>query len=395
MFPIINNIMDVLPAIQGRDEFIVAKRNGYQIINYNVAFKDTFFSGDSTIDAIRRECRGLTFDDNGDILVRKYHKFFNINENESSQINDIDLSKPHIILNKLDGSLINTVEINGVFQFHTKMGHTDVAIECENFFLNDDKFYRLYKECVQNNMSPIYEYTSPTNRIVVAYNKPALTLTAIRQNNTGMYMSYDDLVSVAKNYNIDVVSCLQVDTNNINDVVQLISQMQDIEGFVLRFNDGTMYKIKCEQYIMMHKAQEAILREKDVWHIIAGDGLDDFKSLLSDIDREVVERFENELNSQILNTAKLIDSFVKESKKTLDLIHNDVERRKAFAMKYLPLFQYQQLNCVVHYVLKGQDAVELLKRYIVKNSHSQTDINNIRNMFGNIKYELSWNDFDD
>ena len=109
MFPIINNIMDVLPAIQGRDEFIVAKRAGYQIINYNVAFKDTFFSGDSTIDAIRRECRGLTFDDNGDIIVRKYHKFFNINENESSQIKDIDLSKPHIILNNNSDNQIHNI----------------------------------------------------------------------------------------------------------------------------------------------------------------------------------------------------------------------------------------------------------------------------------------------
>ena len=35
-FPYIKNISDVLPAIAGRDEFTVAEKEGYTVINYNV-----------------------------------------------------------------------------------------------------------------------------------------------------------------------------------------------------------------------------------------------------------------------------------------------------------------------------------------------------------------------
>jgi hypothetical protein len=35
-FPLINNISDVLPAIAGRDEFVVTEKEGYTVINYNV-----------------------------------------------------------------------------------------------------------------------------------------------------------------------------------------------------------------------------------------------------------------------------------------------------------------------------------------------------------------------
>ena len=36
-FPHITHINDVLPAIEGRDEFIVAEREHYTVINYMVA----------------------------------------------------------------------------------------------------------------------------------------------------------------------------------------------------------------------------------------------------------------------------------------------------------------------------------------------------------------------
>jgi len=75
-FPLIRNISDVLPAIEGRDEFIVAEKEGYTVINYNVMMADTF--PDITVEdyiihsstealesyyaATRRECRGIIFD---------------------------------------------------------------------------------------------------------------------------------------------------------------------------------------------------------------------------------------------------------------------------------------------------------------------------------------------
>jgi hypothetical protein len=41
-FPIIRHLDDVLPHIEGREEFIVAEREGYTVVNYVVAMADTF-----------------------------------------------------------------------------------------------------------------------------------------------------------------------------------------------------------------------------------------------------------------------------------------------------------------------------------------------------------------
>ena len=78
-FSTIRTIDDVLPHIEGREEFIVAEREGYKVINYVVAMADTFdMTGPSDLGgAIRRECRGLKFAPNGEIAARPFFKFFN------------------------------------------------------------------------------------------------------------------------------------------------------------------------------------------------------------------------------------------------------------------------------------------------------------------------------
>jgi len=92
-FPIINNISDVLPAIEGRDEFTVAVKEGYTVINYNVMMSDTFDCPN------RRECRGIIFDTaSGDIIRRPFQKFFNVNEREETQDHVVDLSRPRAVL---------------------------------------------------------------------------------------------------------------------------------------------------------------------------------------------------------------------------------------------------------------------------------------------------------
>jgi hypothetical protein len=41
-FPEINHINDVLPHIEGRPEFRVMEKDWYSVINYAVAFEETF-----------------------------------------------------------------------------------------------------------------------------------------------------------------------------------------------------------------------------------------------------------------------------------------------------------------------------------------------------------------
>ena len=78
-FPKIEHLDDVRPAIEGRDEFIIAERDWGYVVNYMVNMVDTFPPVEGELDAIRRECRGMLFYPDGRIMARRLHKFFNVN----------------------------------------------------------------------------------------------------------------------------------------------------------------------------------------------------------------------------------------------------------------------------------------------------------------------------
>lgn len=201
-FPKIESLDDVLPAIEGRDEFIVAKREHYTVVNYLVVMDDTFpevkTAGGSALmreeatrhKAIRRECRGLVFGNDGKVISRRLHKFFNVNERDETQADKIDLSKPHVILEKLDGSMITPIPIGDGIRWGTKMGVTEVALGAEEFVAKNPQYQELARWCIDNGKTPIFEWVSRKQRIVIDYEEDDLILIAIRDNITGEYMPY-------------------------------------------------------------------------------------------------------------------------------------------------------------------------------------------------------------
>lgn len=193
-FPKIEKLNDVLPAISGREEFVVAERDHYVVVNYLVAMDDTFpeVAGDnSDIYAIRRELRGIIFDKEGKIICRRLHKFFNVNERAETQTDKIDISRPHVILEKLDGSTITPIPVDGNIRWGTKMGITEVALGAEEFVAKNPQYQELAKWCIENGKTPIFEWISRKQRIVIDYENDDLVLIAIRDNITGEYMPYE------------------------------------------------------------------------------------------------------------------------------------------------------------------------------------------------------------
>jgi len=132
-FPRITHLDQVRPAIEGRDEFIIAERDWGYIVNYIVSMTDTFPPVETEIDAVRRECRGMLFHKDGSIMARRLHKFFNIGERDETQFGVIDFTQPHVILEKLDGSMITGVFTDGGLRLGTKMGITEVSMQAEEF----------------------------------------------------------------------------------------------------------------------------------------------------------------------------------------------------------------------------------------------------------------------
>lgn len=340
-FPIINNISEVLPAIAGRDEFTVAEKEGYTVINYKPQFEDTFpavkSAGGSAkqraerelISKLRRECRGIIFDTaTGDLIRRPFHKFFNVNEREETQDHRVDLSLSHVILEKLDGSMIAPFIVNGQMIWGTKMGATTVAEPVEFFVKNNPHYVDFTEELIDSGYTPIFEWCSRKQRIVLDYHEDQLVLTAIRSMTTGEYASREHMELVAGVFEIPVVRSF-APQSDMREFIKYVSTLEDLEGFVVRFDDGHMVKLKCDWYVAIHKAKEKILHDRNIVEIILEEKLDDIKAHLSAEERDGLTKFENDFHSSVRDIVNKI--FVE----IVDISQRGIDR-KNFAINEAP-----------------------------------------------------------
>jgi RNA ligase len=328
-FPLIRNISDVLPAIAGRDEFVVAEKEGYTVINYNVMMEYTFDCN------IRRECRGIIFDSKtGDIIRRPFHKFFNVNEREETQDHVIDLSRPHAILEKLDGSMIAPFIVDGQMIWGTKMGATDVAKPVEEFVKKNPQYAEFALNMLVLGLTPIFEWCSRKQRIVLDYQEDQLILTAIRDLKTGEYWLHNHMMIVGDDWDIPVVRAFEPQSDMM-EFIEHVRYLEDLEGFVVRFSDGHMVKLKCQWYLQIHRAKEAILQDRNIVELILDERLDDVKAHLPAEDRDRLAQFEYEFNQRVLDWVYIIDNDV-------TYYREEGVDRKTFALEHAP--KYDQFS---------------------------------------------------
>ena len=382
-FPEIKTIQDVLPHIEGRDEFRVLEKEGYNVIIYAVSFEDTFLwdENDPVGSAVRRECRGLIFDiGTGNLISRPYHKFFNVGEKEETQLNKINLYEPHVVLEKLDGSMIRPILTPEGFRLATKAGVTDVAMNAEVFIADKPHYDTFIRKCFQRNITPLFEWCSRKNRIVVDYPEDQLILTGMRDKTTGCYVYYDAMLKYATAWNIPVVKAVNgLPVQNINLFVKQVREWDDGEGIVLRFDTGHMVKVKADDYVLRHKSKDSISQEKNVLQTILEDAVDDLVPLLTPEDGERIQRFQNAfwmgLDEVALEMAEL---FVEGNKM--------YPEKKDFAVEFVQK-KVSSLHAPIMYAMKGgKGSKEVLIDMIGKSLGSQPKINDARWMFGSINW---------
>lgn len=269
MFPVITRIEDVLPAIAGRDDFIHVVKDGYQVIDY------VFESTDSFDDPIRRECRGLKFDLDGNLIARPLHKFFNYGQ----KLITYDWSQPHQIMTKLDGSMVHGIVINNQVRLCTRMGITDQAMEAEKVLTNPNRQWLRY--CAEIGVTPILEFTSPDNRIVIEYDKPQLTILAIRDIDSGEYYNRRQLEMQSNLSHLPLIDTHKITLGDDN-IAEIREKTTGIEGYVVSWDDGTRVKIKTNEYTQMHRAVSYFDRENMILPVVLNGQCDDLYPALSE-----------------------------------------------------------------------------------------------------------------
>lgn len=357
-FPEIRTIDDVVPHVKHREEFVIAEREFGTVINYMVSMPDTFdmVDKDDLGGAIRRECRGIIFDKQGNIMSRPFHKFFNIGERDETQFHKIDLSLPHVIMEKMDGSMIRPLIVDGKLRLGTKMGLTEVSAMAEKWLeiQSDDKRDWLMA-VAQANITPLFEWISKKNQIVIDYEVDDLVYLGSRNNFSGnYYMEY--------NPPFNVVSMYGSIKNSITDYIAKVRQDTNREGDIVRFYDGHMFKSKNDWYVRIHKTMDRIRFDRNIVDLILNEQIDDVKGLLPEHEVQKIKDFEKKFWESFDITEKTLLGIYREAGTSYGY------DRKLIATEYIPKYVKNKMYCsFIFGQLDGKNLRNMLLDYIKKN----------------------------
>jgi len=353
----INHIGDVLPHLKDNPEFVVAQRPGYTVIDYQ-------FAGAATFDhPARIECRGLKFDPSGRIIARPLHKFFNVGEKPDTQPHLLDFDQPHVVMEKMDGSMIHPAIVHDQLRFMTRMGCTDHAAKAERHLTDDIREW-----CLANrDLTPVFEWTAPDNRIVVPYANSQLTLLAVREIVSGHYLSRYDLEGVALQIGVAAVPL----HSSGPDILAHARAIRGMEGFVVRFASGLWVKAKGEDYVLKHKAKESVLQEKNVLALVLRGELDDVLPLLEPTDSRAVETYRDGVLRGVYETSDHLDHLVKQGASL---------NQKDFATIAVPSMP-ADLRSLAFKVRAGVPAREAVVAAVLKQCGSASGVESVRPLF--------------
>jgi RNA ligase len=322
-FPCIAYWHTVAKHFEDNENFVIVDKGEYFVVNYVRIGKDTHppveYDAGYARATVLREARGLIFcSKTGELLSRPFHKFFNLGEREDTM--EIDLSKPHVIMEKLDGSMIRPLSLSRgpnhdghVIRWATKMGVTDVAMQAEEFVAKNPQYTAFADAALEGGYTPIFEWCSRQQRIVIDYPEDKLVLLAMRENFTGRYMDRKGLVALGKLWNIPVVNVLDM-TDPVpsqEELVEMIRSMFDMEGVVVQFANGHMVKIKADQYVALHRAKSLLENERDVVGLVLDEKVDDLLPLLPVSDRARLRNFDVDVWTDILHFQTVVNALLR------------------------------------------------------------------------------------
>lgn len=254
-------------------------------------------------DLYTRSCRGLVVDSTGKIIARPFQKFKEI---DGLDISNIDMSLDFEIFEKMDGSLaiVFYYDVENKWIVTTKGGFgSEQAKEADNMLKNR------YQHMNQSK-TYLFEIIYPQNRIIVDYGDTRdMILLSVIDNKTGKETSYKLMNEIYHNYFSIVKKYVINNLSNLYDLKAL--EIENREGFVIKFYNGYRVKVKFKRYDIMHRIMKHISPQL-IWQSLKA--TDSVNSAVNKIPKELldvapfeffkwIKETENELRVQSLTIA--------------------------------------------------------------------------------------------
>lgn len=192
-----------------------------------------------TWNAVTQNCRGLVVDtETNEVLARPFTKFYNYNEPSCPQV---DWDEEGItVMDKADGSA-------GIYVEKHHMLVTPGSSESPQALLGTEMLRERDDFTPVKGRTYMFEIIHPDNRIVLDYgDKKDLVLLGATDTKTGKVIDVDDIPEW-KGTKIE-----KFEANTLREAISKPPR-PNAEGFVVRFKDGTMVKVKQADYVDLHR----------------------------------------------------------------------------------------------------------------------------------------------
>lgn len=296
------------------------------------------------------------------------NKFFNLNENQDWELNNLKNYKISRVQEKLDGSAIGFVKLpNGNIVAKSKMSFdNEQAKMAQEIYDKSENLRNFINDCFENDIAPIFELISPFNQVVINYSTTELRLLQMRYKETGEYVGNILMNSYIKEYNIK--GSKDEKLYNFDELLEIQETEQNIEGFVVTLENGKMFKIKTKWYFENHKIITENAENKLI-PLILEDKIDDILSITTGEKKlfveNIVEIVQHKFNHLVI-----------EYKNLRGLYYNKFnENKKEFALKYKnhELFGYVCKNLNASFRDIEEIAEKSVKEFILKKTRTLTD----------------------
>ena len=386
------NIEDI--PFEELDSYTLNKLSPEQLINYFglVFYGITFWESEDLLLLKYNKCiyntgwfnfalksRGVVLDKNTlEIVGYPFDKFFNINERpeyrEEEVLNHLKNATMVSLTDKKDGTLISVFNYNNKTYLTTNGSLENEYIDWAWELFNEK--YKNFINNVPNNYTFIFEMIIPESKVVIDYgDMRKLFLIGIRNMKDYRFLSYEEMISFAKNNNLDIT-----EEDDFSDVKTLIKKANSLreankEGWVLKITEPSedyFVKIKLAEYFELHRMVSRI-SFKRVYNLYTTGNLEsymaiatediknDITALIEEIDiiREKYFNYEMNKAEELLKELNVTRNDVLNSKDILmDVIKRIGVGNTLTAIKNPSLLRLRISRATIKNFVKYQELVE-------------------------------------
>eukprot|EP01130_Rhizamoeba_saxonica_P013456 TRINITY_DN5745_c0_g1_i1.p1 TRINITY_DN5745_c0_g1~~TRINITY_DN5745_c0_g1_i1.p1 ORF type:complete len:279 (-),score=63.10 TRINITY_DN5745_c0_g1_i1:24-860(-) len=259
------------------------------------------------------------------------------------------------------------------------------ANNCDSFVNSSPIRYNEFcLKVINDGYTPLFEWCSKDQPVILKHEEDSLKLTGLRNVVTGVYASYKTMVELSSEYDVPVTS-LMYTHETIPPLLEFIKEIKDntiLEGCVIKFDDGDLYKLKTHWYHTLgpnlHRFNMSKHNnEKYIMKSILNNDYDDIKPYIPDDKREYLDRFADDIVENAESLGSSINNEVEQWKRV-----NDENDRKAFSEW---VSEQDRIYQPVYFsIVNGKDPFEAVVALALRNISNHFDITTT--LLGGIKF---------